>query len=153
MPLTPAQIAAPGTEHAHQCAFFQWLAIEGVKQFDGLDLMHAIPNGADYSSASVGSRMKAEGLKAGVPDTHLPVPAGPYPGLYIELKVPANKSKKNGGRSDKQVEWHLKLRARGFAVVTAYGWAAMVVAVQLYYAGNLVMPDDGDSLVISGDVG
>lgn len=58
-------------------------------------LLFAIPNGGHRNKATAG-RLKAEGVKAGVPDLFLAVPrlATPYHdafhGLFIELKVAGN---------------------------------------------------------------
>lgn len=56
-----------------------------------LALLHHIPNGGARSKATAG-RLKAEGVKAGIPDICLPVPKNGYGALYIELKVPENKA-------------------------------------------------------------
>jgi hypothetical protein len=142
--LTPEQIAASGSEHAHQCAVMQWLALHG-KAWAYLNLLYAIPNGGDRTQW-VGAAMKAEGVKVGVPDLCLPVPAGGYPGLYVEMKVPSKVSAKDGGRSPKQVQWCQDLRQQKYAVVLAFGWQAAVDALILYHRGRLSMPEDGDAL-------
>lgn len=148
--LTPEQIAANGSEHAHQAAIFQWIAIEGRLALADVDLLHAIPNGGDRSMA-VGAAMKAEGVKRGVPDMMLPIPSMSYAGLYIELKVPGRERTAWGGRDPKQVEWHQRLRAKRYAVCTAYGWHAAVGVLRCYYRGDLQMRADGDALpVVAG---
>lgn len=96
---------------------------------------------------SVAAALKAEGVKSGVPDLVLPVPHGNYPGLYLELKVPGRERTRNGGRSDEQVRWHKRLRAQGYAVVTAYGWQAACWVIYTYYGGGLGMPEDGDCVM------
>mgnify|MGYP004433785991 CR=1 FL=1 len=42
--------------------------------------------------ARTAANLKRQGVKAGVPDLHLPVARGGYNGLYIELKVGSNNS-------------------------------------------------------------
>lgn len=142
--ITPEQLAASGTEHGEQTAVMQWSVMNG-QHFPNLDLLHAIPNGGDRK-AHVGAALKAEGVKKGVPDLFLPVPHGAYPGLYIEMKRPGKELVKNGDRSDDQVRWHKRLRALGYAVVTAYGWQAACWAIFMYYSGGLGMPTNGDSV-------
>lgn len=157
--LTPEQLAQAGTEHSHQVAFFQWIAIDGRKLFgDDADLLFAVPNGGDRK-AHVGAAMKAEGVKRGVPDVCWPMPrmaAGGnvlnlladgsendmFAGLWIELKKPSEATKKDGGRSDEQVKWHKRLRGQGYAVVLAYGWQAMAWTAYLYWTGSLFMRDE-----------
>lgn len=95
--MTPAQLAKSDTEHAHQRAFFAWLALAAYHGFDNakryceegvrlhsneasplpeLHLFHAIPNGGARDKSTAG-KLKAEGVKPGVLDTFLPVPK-PY---------------------------------------------------------------------------
>jgi hypothetical protein len=154
MPITPQQLAKAGREHDHQVAVFQWVAVSGVKRHPDMALLHAIPNGAKLKGIGTdegraeGGRMKAEGVRSGVPDMMLPVSvrAPFYPGLYIELKKPGREREKDGGRSDEQVKWHKLLRAQGYAVVTAYGWQAAASTLADYFAGKLVMPVGGDCM-------
>lgn len=143
--IAPAQLASSGTEHGHQVAVMQWVALVGMKKWPSLWLLHAIPNGGDRKQ-SVAASLKAEGVKSGVPDLCLPVPIEGlhqwHHGLYIEMKRPGLEGTKNGGRSDKQVEWQKRLREQGYAVVTAYGWQAACWALKLYLEGQVVMPSE-----------
>jgi hypothetical protein len=166
MPITPQQLAKAGREHDHQVAVFQWVAISGVKRHPDMALLYAIPNGAKLKGIGTdegraeGGRMKAEGVRSGVPDMMLPVPRvlsaqnrpyhvscpGWYPGLYVELKKPGREREKDGGRSPEQVDWQRKLLRQGYAVVTAYGWQAAAWTLADYFAGKLVMPVGGDCM-------
>lgn len=70
------------SESVTQICLFRWAAfMQG--QYPELALMYHIPN-EGKRSRSAGARMKQEGLKPGVPDVCLPVPRGPYHGLYGE---------------------------------------------------------------------
>lgn len=129
--LTPEQLAKSGTEHAHQVALFQWIAITGHKQYPILRRLFAIPNGGDRKP-SVAAAMKAEGVKPGVPDMCLPVSRRGFYGLWIELKRPIYATHKNGGCSEAQMEWHEVLRKEGHSVVVAYGWEGAVAALLDY---------------------
>lgn len=151
--ITPEQVAASGTEHGHQAAIFQWIALVGCKVHPELRLLFAVPNGGDRR-ASVAASMKAEGVKSGIPDMILPVPmaseidklyerSGCH-GLYLELKRPGLEKRKNGDRSDNQVQWHKDLRKQGYAVATAYGWQAAAWVLHLYLRDRLIMPDGDD---------
>lgn len=146
--ITPEQIVekGKGSEHSHQCALMQWVALNG-RQWPDLDLLFAVPNGGDRSM-SVAAAMKAEGVKSGVPDLCLPVPRGGYPGLWIEMKRPGEARKAQGGRSENQVKWHKRLVAQRYAVVTCYSWKAAIKAIQLYYFGGSLAGEDGDSLPV-----
>jgi len=159
--ISPEQIAKSGTEHGHQCAVMQWVALVGMKSdiAELLWMLHAVPNGGDRSK-SVGASMKAEGVKKGVPDLCLPVPMGSpdgtgigwegvYPGLYIEMKTPEAFAKKDNGCSAEQLEWHRRLRAQGYAVAVCAGWQSACWALGLYLHGELVMPEGGGALLAS----
>ena len=71
-------------EEAEQCALMEWAAYNAGK-WPELRLLYHIPN-EGKRSIRAGARLKAQGLKRGVPDNHLPVARGGYIGLYIELK-------------------------------------------------------------------
>lgn len=109
-------IAKAGTEHAEQRAFFAWLMLMKNRQTYPLAHMaYAIPNGGERNPI-VAARLKAEGVKSGVPDVCWPVPCGMYAGLYIEMKV------KGGNVSENQGIWHKELRSTGYAVGVCWGW-------------------------------
>jgi VRR-NUC domain len=71
-------------ESGIQSAFVQWCAWN-AKQYPGLDLAYAIPNGG-ARNALTGAILKREGVRPGVPDWCLPVPMGGFAALYIEFK-------------------------------------------------------------------
>jgi hypothetical protein len=48
--------------------------------------LHAVPNGGHRHKA-VAMKLKAEGVKPGVPDISLPVKRDPFTGLHIEMKT------------------------------------------------------------------
>lgn len=111
MPITPEQIART-SEHSHQVALFAFAAQSGIPE---LRLMFAIPNG-EQRSAMTGAKLKAAGVKAGVPDIFLPVARNGFHGLWIELKI------KGGVVSEKQYEWLAKLSEQGYATRVCFGW-------------------------------
>ena len=92
-------------EENEQIALFRW-AEYAEQQYPELALMYHIPNEGKRSAIS-GARLKAAGLKAGVPDVCLPVAHGGFIGLYIEMKVKTNKPTEN------QKKWLLALRSAG----------------------------------------
>jgi VRR-NUC domain-containing protein len=113
---TPASLAKSGTEAAHQTALFCWAALpETLARFPEVKWLFHIPNGGLRDKITAGN-MKAQGVKAGVPDIFLPVPKGRFAGLWIELKV------KDNTPSEKQSEWHKALTGFGFAVSVCYSW-------------------------------
>ena len=113
------------TESVEQIALFQWSAWN-EKSMPELILLHHIPNGGHRSKATAG-RLKAEGVKSGVPDICLPVPRGGFHGLYIELKrVSGNQPTKH------QKEWISTLERGGYKAVVCFGWETAAKTITEY---------------------
>lgn len=110
--ITPEQLARVGTEAAHQCALMCWAASSGIVE---LKLLFAIPNG-EQRSAVTGARLKAQGVKRGIPDLFLPVMRNGKGGLWIELK------KVGGIVSENQWQWLEQLEFGGYATRVCFGW-------------------------------
>lgn len=76
-------------------------------------LVYAVPNGGGRTGWDA-TRLKAEGVLAGVPDLVFAEPRGVYHGLYVEMKRTTGSSV-----SSKQDSVMKKLLARGYAVMVA----------------------------------
>ena len=111
-------------EHFEQVALFQWCEWNRQKYPD-LDLLFAIPNGGARNKSTAGM-LKAEGVKAGVPDMLLPVPARGMCGLFIEMKVLPNRPSKE------QEKWIEALRNKGYRVAVCYSWLEAVEQIRQY---------------------
>lgn len=72
------------TEAQEQATLFSWAEMQSGRRPE-LRLLFHIPNGGSRGKAEA-ARFKMEGVKPGVPDLFLPVPRGPWHGLFIELK-------------------------------------------------------------------
>lgn len=106
-----------------------WAAMQSGK-YPELNLLYHVPNGGSRHKAEAG-RLRAEGVKAGVPDLCLPVARGQYHGLYIELK------RQRGGRtSDHQSEWLDALSAQGYKAALCYGWEQAAGTIIEYLTGG-----------------
>ncbi|NBW32041.1 MAG: VRR-NUC domain-containing protein [bacterium] len=124
---TPSKRGQP--EHRMQVALFKWAKLAAATD-PRIGLMFAIPNGG-ARNAIVASKLKAEGVKPGVPDVFLPVPAGEYHGLWIELKVKPNKP------SPEQQDWIRKLILAGYRVEVVYDdWDRARRLVEAYLRGE-----------------
>lgn len=101
-------------EGGAQEMLFRWITYQ-LDEYPELALLYHIPNGGkrDAKTATI---LKRQGVKAGVPDLHLPVARGGYHGLYIELKVGDNTTTK------KQKDWIRELSKQGYLAVVCYGW-------------------------------
>lgn len=108
-------------EHKEQVAVIHWASIQSIV-YPSLSLLYAIPNGG-HRAMKTARFLRAEGVKAGVPDLCLPVPANDHHGLYIELKARDRNPKRSGkgGVSEEQREWIENLRAQGYRVEVCYG--------------------------------
>jgi len=116
------------SEHSEQVALFQWAEIT-KHQYPELALLHAIPNGGNTNAAR-GRWLKAEGLKAGVPDIMLPVARCGWHGLYIELKFDKNKPTK------KQKQWLDALTEQGYLATACWGMDEAQALIESYLEDN-----------------
>ena len=107
-------VQAKTKEEVEQITLFSWAEFAKNK-YPELDLMYHVPN-EGKRSAAMGARLKAEGLKAGVPDVCLPTAHGGYIGLYIEMKVKPNKP------TEQQKQWLRDLRGTGHFTAVCYTW-------------------------------
>lgn len=113
-----------GSESEEQQALFQWAEVMS-RHYPKLALLYHIPNGGARSKGTAG-RLKAEGVKSGVPDICLPVSNGKYHGLYVEMKVKNNKPSPN------QLKWIESLTEEGYKAIVCYGWQNAARAIQDY---------------------
>lgn len=106
------------TEHQEQVMLFRWLAFN-AKAYPMLALAFAIPNGG-LRHFLVAAKLKAEGVKRGVPDIFLPVPtmmSGIMEhGLFIEMKSA------EGRLSPEQKAWGCAVLSQGYDVAVCYSW-------------------------------
>lgn len=111
-------------EHEEQVAFMQWCQLQ-ERKYPELKLMFAIPNGGQRSITTAG-KLKKEGVKAGIPDLHLPIARGVYHSLFIEMKVGKNKPTAH------QIKMMEMLSSSGNFCVVCYGAKEAIVATQSY---------------------
>ncbi len=106
------------SEHQEQAALVQrcqWYA----NQYPELALLYAVPNGGLRTKATA-AKLRAEGVKSGIPDLVLPIPRQQRDGtwlhgLYIELKTTSGKT------SEAQEWWLEQLRRQGYLAVVCKG--------------------------------
>lgn len=152
--MTPAQLAKSNSEHGQQRALFAWAnmaarfgfeaawddrsyAIQGHAQSlaanpcPALLRLFAIPNGGQRDKITAG-KLKAEGVKRGVPDIMLPAPRGRFAGLFVEMKRPKATGQAAGATSEDQDSWIGYLRSAGYAVSVCFDWIAAAKEIQSY---------------------
>lgn len=117
------------TESAEQQLLFQWARMQSGK-YPELTLLYHIPNEGKRSHKT-GARMKAEGLKSGVPDICLPVARGGHHGLYIELK-----RVKNSRVTVAQMAWIEALTRQGYVAAVCRGADEAIELITRYLSGR-----------------
>jgi len=127
--MTPDQIAK-SSEHSQQAAFFCWCANES-KNFPALSFAFAIPNGGERNKVQA-SRLKAEGVKPGVPDVFFPYQSKGYNGLWLEFKKPGVENTKNGGLKPAQVDYRDYLQSQNYLHKVVYNWLQAAETVVSY---------------------
>jgi|ERR1051325_222582 hypothetical protein len=115
------------SEHDHQASLFAWSATQ-LRQWPCLSLLFAIPNGGHRHKLTA-VRLKAEGVKAGVPDICLPVARGGYHGLFIEMKAGKNKA------TDSQAMWISALIEQGYYARICNGVDEAQATLEWYLEG------------------
>lgn len=113
------------TEHDEQVNVMQRASY--ILSPEDYQLFHAIPNGGDRNIV-VAKKLRAEGVRKGIPDLFLPVPRQGYHGLYIEMK-----RRKRARVSPEQEEIHRLLSEQGYAVYVCYGSDEALAVLENYY--------------------
>lgn len=119
-------------EEQEQIAVFKWAKMQ-EQAHPELALMYHIPNGGARNKATA-ARLKAAGVKSGIPDMCLPVQKHGYGALYIELKAPENKALgvRKGKVSDHQAEMLKRLSNYGNKTVVCYGAEEAIKEIKEY---------------------
>ena len=112
------------SEDTEQAAVIIWAKYREVSHPE-LKLLHHCPNGGSRNKAEA-VKLKQMGVKAGVPDLHLPVPKGAYTGLYIEMKYG------NGTIQHTQREFLKTAAAYGNYCCVCYGAEEAIEIIQQY---------------------
>lgn len=122
-------------ESGHQEALFSWAAYN-MQRMPELEYMHHIPNGGKRDRATA-IALKRQGVRAGVPDIHLPAPRGEYHGLYIELKASNNTTTAN------QKHWLKYLTVAGYYTAVCYGWQTAAELIEKYLLNTAELGEAG----------
>lgn len=127
-------------ETAEQQALIKWAAFQSFAGMVLGDFLFAIPNGGSRSKNSrhvsiEAIRLKAEGVRAGVPDLMLAIPANGYHGLFIEMK---RASRSRSRISPQQRAWGKRLAGRGYKVIIAFGFEAAKTGIRDYLGNDFL---------------
>ena len=124
----PAVAAVRASEHDEQVALFEWAALNSAR-WPCLARLFAIPNGGKRARKTA-ALLKAEGVRAGVPDVFLPWPVGGCCGLWIEMKAGKNKPTEN------QRDWLAWLASNGYRVAVCWGADDAIRTIAGYLEGG-----------------
>lgn len=118
------------SEHEEQCAVMNW-AMLMERVYPDLEMLFSVPNGA-RTSMGTAKKLKAEGLKAGIPDLILLVPRGKWHGLLIEMK---REKAPPSSLSEAQRWWRDHLIAQGYCATVAFGSLQAINMIEEYLNG------------------
>jgi len=119
------------TEHEEQKALFEWASLR-LSIYPELEMLFAIPNAGAGAQSGQAGKMKAEGVKAGVPDTFLAVARKGYHGCFIEMKRIAGSTVE-----PEQTEWLFNLNAQGYYTAICKGCEQAQKVLVAYLEGRL----------------
>jgi hypothetical protein len=88
----------------------------------------AIPNGG-HRHPAVAGKLKAEGVRAGIPDLFCALPKHGYAGLFLELKHGGNKT------TELQREWIVRLQDAGYFVAVCWDFDTAIQRLIWYVEG------------------
>ena len=130
-----------GHEDIAHMAVIRWADSPVVRdQYPDLAYLFHPANGGARDSATAG-KLKAMGVRRGVPDLLLPVPRGRYVGCAIELKVwkgshepadPTDPTKYRTMPSENQLDWLDRLQRSGWHTSLQWGAEAAITALRDY---------------------
>jgi len=112
-------------EGQEQAAYFEWLG-------KALPLVsdHAFhPANGGHRLKAVAGKLKAQGVRAGVPDIYIELPRGAYHGLRIELKATPPH---DAAVAPSQKAWRARLKGAGYCALICKGWEAAKSATEAY---------------------
>lgn len=128
---TPQRKQVKILEHDLQKQFFNVCRFHAEVHKDWrYENIFATPNQAPRSFAQA-NYMRAEGLRAGVPDVFVAVPCGGHPGLWIEFKCPGKK------QTEAQEQWFQRLRKAGYLCEVVYSAIEANELVNNYFLGKI----------------
>lgn len=113
-------------EHSEQVNLIKWWSLVHNNFGAPECCLFAIPNGGQRNLI-VATKLKAEGIRAGVPDLFLAIPKKGFNGLFIEMK------KTKGGRvSDNQKSMLSILTDNGYLTRVCHGFNEARITIEQY---------------------
>jgi|ERR1044071_5760802 hypothetical protein len=117
------------SEYQECKAYYAWAQYHPILR----EYLYKIVNEGKRSRAQ-GFYLQLIGMRAGLPDYHLPVANNSYHGLWIEMKT---KTQKRIAKRENQLSWLDKLKKIGHYATFAYG-ASDAIKITLDYLNNRI---------------
>ena len=111
-------------EHKIQAAYFKWCSYNAHRH-PAIGYIHAIPNGGHRHPATA-MKLKAEGVKRGIPDVFIPYPTTIFHGAYIEFKAGKNKL------TPEQEQYQAWCEENDYSFITCYDFLTAMVFTMEY---------------------
>jgi hypothetical protein len=124
---------AEPSEYDHQCALFDWFSLHETR-IPELKYIFATANGIRVT-IGVAAKMKRSGMKKGVVDVFVSIPAQGYHGFYFDMKV-----KGNSLTVDQRL-WLAAMQGYGYKTGTFYTWWDAAAAVLDYLGFSEYTPE------------
>ena len=112
------------SESGEQIALFEWAEYQ-KGAYPILRWMFHVPNGG-LRDIRTAAKLKAEGVKPGVPDIVLPAARGGAHGLYVEMKS------REGKPTKEQLDFHDALRSEGYYVAICHSTDEAIQTILTY---------------------
>lgn len=138
-PMQLEVLAKSGSEHGHQRAVISWLNY-CAEWYPDFERAYAAANGGSRGDTELsrkieGGKMKAEGVKRGVPDLFQPTPRfhtelnAMFAGLYVEMKD----AQGGDGGSEEQHGYLAYLNGVGYAAQICNGYSEAIATWVKYF--------------------
>ena len=130
-PSRPRTAADGPSEHQLQATVIGWWRLAHKAYSLPEYLLFAIPNGGARDSIT-GARLKAEGVRRGVPDLMLAVPTRDAHGLFVEMKLQESFNKASASSKEAQATFSHSLTSRGYAYKLCFDSTEAISAIKAY---------------------
>lgn len=129
--ISPVKKRRQSVEEALHRACIEWAMLNRAR-YPALSWLIHVPNGGRRPRGEAG-KLKALGVKKGVPDLLLPLPSpnGRWLGLAAELKSPSSRL------SEEQATWLKKLSANGWLTGTVRSLDEFVTMINIFMKETL----------------
>src|SRR5262249_42057302 len=120
-------------ERREQVAVVAWAQLR-ERKYPALEMLYAVPNGG-HRNPRVAAKLKAGGVRRGVPDVCLAAALRGYHGLYIEMKHAGRK------QTPTQADFARRLRLGGYCFALCYSADEAIDTLRWYIGMAKTKPD------------